>query len=75
MNLNYYIDRAEGEDKEHLRRQWQEACKHNFIICKCGQLRDLKLAFKCLYCGLWFCQHCAEIHFGQTLKEYEESKK
>ncbi len=74
MDLLYYIDRAEPEDKEHLRRQWADACNKSEVTCKCGQKRDLKLAFRCLYCGQWLCTHCAEKHFGKTIKEYEKEK-
>ena len=27
-------------------------------------------AYRCLYCGLWFCQACASTHFGATRGEY-----
>jgi hypothetical protein len=34
----------------------------------------LQSAYKCLYCGLFFCQPCAEIHFGATTKEWVARK-
>ena len=30
----------------------------------CGRRISLTRAFRCLYCGFWFCPMCARIHFG-----------
>ena len=70
-----YIGRTDKEGEAHLLRQWANACDKTEIICSCGQIRHLTLAFRCLYCGEWFCAHCAEKHFGKTVKEWVESKK
>jgi hypothetical protein len=32
-------------------------------------------AYKCLYCGFWFCLPCAEIHFGKTKEQYAAENK
>jgi hypothetical protein len=29
-------------------------------------------AYKCLYCGQWYCMQCAEEHFGKTITQYRE---
>jgi len=34
------------------------------IHCNCGNVRHWTRVFRCLYCGVWFCQECAEEHFG-----------
>ena len=30
----------------------------------CGRRLSLTLAYRCLYCGFWFCPMCARIHFA-----------
>lgn len=44
------------------------------VTCPCGTERALTLAYKCLYCKVWFCDICAEQHFGKTVSEYKASK-
>ena len=34
------------------------------VRCGCLKLICLKDAYRCLYCGIWFCKKCAEQHFG-----------
>ncbi|MFH1759878.1 MAG: hypothetical protein ABIA63_02130 [bacterium] len=34
------------------------------ITCECGKRPMMFYMFRCLYCGLWFCQSCAGKHFG-----------
>lgn len=42
---------------------------------KCGYRVPMSKAFKCLYCGFWFCADCAEVHFGKTRAEHAEEMK
>jgi hypothetical protein len=75
-SLPDYIARAKGRAaKTLIQQQWDEACDNSTIHCACGQIRDLKHAYRCLYCGVWFCFRCAEAHFGQTLLEWTQSKR
>ena len=30
--------------------------------------------FRCLYCGVWYCKTCAEVHFGTTIEDYEAAR-
>lgn len=41
---------------------------------RCGCLKKLwpQNAFRCLYCGEWYCKECAEKHFGKTVKQYRD---
>lgn len=39
--------------------------------CMCGKMLHSYQMFRCLYCGEWYCQPCAEKHFGKTRKEYD----
>lgn len=71
-----YLSRAsELEKKRLLQKQWAEANESATIHCACGQKRALVVAFRCLYCGLWFCARCAEKHFGQTIQEWIVEKR
>ena len=36
----------------------------------CGKQVSIEYAFRCLYCGFWFCRACAEVHFGMTREEH-----
>ena len=69
-DLNYYLERANEAKAATLRQQWADAVERRMIVCICGRPRALELAFRCLYCGIYFCVNCAERHFGQTRQEW-----
>jgi len=71
-DLQSYVDAALGdpEKQQELRDQWDSAVIHGTVICPCGLIRALVKAYRCLYCGLWFCVVCAEVHFGKTITEH-----
>ena len=76
FDLQSYVARAEGSEKKRvIADQWSEATAQNSITCTCGLQRALPLAFRCLYCGQYYCHRCAEIHFGQTLAEWVGKKR
>lgn len=72
-----YLELADSEEKKALlRSQWAEAvAPARRVTCACGQPRSLELAYRCLYCGAWFCVPCAEAHFGQTMLEWKQKKR
>jgi len=35
------------------------------ITCPCGERIPLMEAYRCLFCGIWFCKDCAEEHFTE----------
>ncbi len=39
---------------------------------ECAQEQEIGLSemYRCLYCGIWYCEVCAEKHFGQTIAAY-----
>lgn len=43
---------------------------HPVIRCGCQKKVPIMHAFRCLYCGEWYCQTCAEDHFGMTREEW-----
>jgi len=76
LSLEDYVFLADNEDKRKvLRDQWSEATERGSVHCTCGLQRALPLAFRCLYCGQWFCGRCAEQHFGQTIHEWIEARR
>ncbi len=40
------------------------------VTCPCGKKVGIILAYRCLYCGVYFCTSCAVRHFGK--KDNEE---
>lgn len=69
--LGQYLEAtSDPKKKEFLRQQYHEASNEGSIHCCCGQIRALTMAYRCLYCGLWFCLPCAEIHFGMTIQDW-----
>lgn len=36
------------------------------VTCPCGVTIAVAYAYKCLYCGLWFCRACAARHFSHS---------
>ena len=36
------------------------------VTCGCGKNIRLINAFKCFFCGLWFCHQCAKKHFSRS---------
>lgn len=41
------------------------------LTCPCGNVKALVHMYQCLYCKVWFCNSCAEHHFGKTVKQYK----
>lgn len=41
------------------------------VTCDCGKRPDIRCAFRCYYCGIYFCKACAGKHFGDS----EEKKR
>lgn len=75
LSLDEYVARADKEKGRVLRDQWHEAVSLGSIHCTCGLQRALPLAYRCLYCGEYFCGQCAEKHFGQTVQEWILAKR
>jgi hypothetical protein len=36
-----------------------------WVTCPCGRRLALRMAFRCWFCGLAFCNECAVEHFGE----------
>jgi len=43
--------------------------RHLKIRCVCMKLINMKYAYRCLYCEIFYCRECAEQHFGKTVDE------
>ena len=50
-----------------LRKQRDELQKQPlvWVTCPCGRRLALKMAYRCWFCGMIFCDGCAEEHFGK----------
>lgn len=73
----YQLPPANPDTVAHFKRQWIEALdvpRYAVITCECGRCRPMLRMFRCLYCGCWFCQECAEAHFGKTREQYAAEK-
>jgi hypothetical protein len=70
--VDYLARSSDPLKRGRLQKQWAEAVESAVITCCCGQRRALTHAYRCLYCGEWYCTTCAEIHFGKTLAEFRE---
>lgn len=74
-DLQYYLGRTSNEEKKQLLiEQHEELHFDNTIKCPCGRPRHYSMAFRCLYCGIYMCVNCAEIHFGKTRKQHDEEQ-
>ena len=62
-----------GERRAMFRKQLQQAKgeQPNVECASCHHAKPLRFLYKCLYCGLWFCERCMEVHLGKTRTEYK----
>ena len=75
--LEYDYTEEETEGMKFLGRQWREIISTDpqEVTCGCGHKIPLRYAYKCLYCGIYFCWRCAEVHFGKTKAEYRQQRR
>ena len=76
-SLDDYCRRQKTDaERVVLCKQWEDAVVLRTIDCAgCQRLRAVECAYRCLYCGGWFCVSCAEIHFGQTVLDWVIEKR
>lgn len=73
MSLDFEYDRMTNlEIVYHQLKEIKDPIRP-FVRCPCLKKLELEHAYKCLYCGIWFCEKCAEQHFGKTKKEHLEA--
>ena len=61
-------------DDATLMRQIKNARAGKDVECPpCGRKLPLWALYRCVYCGTWFCQSCAEKHFGKSRGEYNKA--
>ena len=54
------------DNRAKLRRQLMEILPYRgevLVHCVCGNRISLMYAYRCFYCGLYFCRACAGKHF------------
>jgi len=71
--MHEYILTAE-ETRETVAFQYAQAKNGVPIRCLCGRKIPIVNMFRCLYCGVWMYQTCAEVHFGKSRAEYLADK-
>lgn len=66
------ISESEWRKKlEHVYRQTRQMLEFPPTVrCGCHRLLQPHQAYRCLYCGEWFCRECGEEHFGQSVIDY-----
>jgi hypothetical protein len=57
-----------------VRRQLHQVKHYAKVTCGCGLTLSVMYSFRCLYCGEFYCQRCAEVHFGKTRAAYEHER-
>lgn len=63
------------ETQDFANEQWQQAKgEQPSVACECGVSMPLRFFYKCLYCKIYLCESCAEIHFGKTVEDYHNEK-
>lgn len=57
-----------------IKSQEEDGIPVGFTKVRCPCLKTVKwlYAYRCLYCGVFYCRKCAEQHFGKTILEYRQ---
>lgn len=59
------------ETTDFAKKQFEEAKgTQPSVTCECGLKVPLRFLYKCLYCKMFLCEQCAEIHFNKTVEDY-----
>jgi hypothetical protein len=68
-------DAATLDKQSFVARQFQQAKGASpSVDCECGLRLPLRFMYRCLYCGQFYCQSCAEVHFGKTRAQYNAER-
>lgn len=63
---------VQGQIRETVKQEAQGvSIRSGTVTCPCGKERAALLMYRCLYCKVYFCDRCAEDHFGKTVEEYK----
>jgi hypothetical protein len=84
MSLPVYESNATPEQREQkikfmyfqlkmIKEQsgWKRPADETVVKCGCHKKIKLIYAYRCRYCGIWYCGDCADEHFGY--KKVDES--
>jgi len=75
IGLEHYLIGACKKKKIWLIAQDKRAREGNWVTCGCGWNLYLHDAYRCLYCGEWYCGPCAENHFGKSRQTWTAEKR
>jgi hypothetical protein len=51
---------------------WEVMSCKTRVTCPCGFKTTMNYAYRCFYCGVYFCRKCAERHFKKEVKQMDE---
>ena len=57
--------------KVFVAKQFRES-KTGWVTCECTKRIPLRFAYRCYYCGQYYCDACASTHFGKSREEYRK---
>jgi hypothetical protein len=76
IRAEHYAIGADAAKKAILASQDKDIRANQAFHCPdCGWRRWTGYGYRCLYCGIWYCAHCAELHFGQTISDWTIAKR
>ena len=57
------------------KKQYTCAVRQQDIRCgTCNRPFRIERLYRCYYCGIFYCEHCAGKHFGKTREQYNKEK-
>lgn len=68
------VETQTDQKRKTVAKQLMQAAREGKVDCSCGKIIPTHLMYRCLYCGEFYCQKCAEDHFGKTRQKYMEEK-
>jgi hypothetical protein len=51
---------------------WEVMSCETKVTCPCGFKTTMNYAYRCFYCGVYFCRKCAERHFKKEVIQLDE---
>lgn len=73
INHTTYIYNAQSDDEREV-LDFQDL-SINHPVSECPDCSERKQLYRCLYCGIYRCDECSGIHFGQSYNDYVAERK
>lgn len=62
------------EEAEKLAALQKQTSLQGTVRCACKQSFLINEVWRCFFCDVWYCNECAEEHFGMTKEQWREQK-